>query len=282
MIHFEFSLFSKKYPKDILVKKYTIDYLNDWLSYESEIKYLFYFGSQEDENKIEISHNLNDAICLLRHNTLLNSEEKQYILSLSIEDAYVYQKNDIATLHLVLQSDYTKQTMNEKIIKFLCNHIYNQTEYGIIKNGIIQPLNEQEKTIYQWTDEIEWTNQFVEKKQFDLSHLDFLLLTDFTYIYQSNSLVKNMNKPIYLSNYNLECYRLSKIIDSVDNDILRYKKSIKFLEKKKKELKKNKKHLYLAYRNTYVDMLSNREKSWLEQSLEEKNMVTSPRSYKSI
>ena len=91
-----------------------------------------------------------------------------------------------------------------------------------------------------------------------------------------------MNKPIYISNYNLECYRLSKLIDSVNNDILRYKKSIKFLQNKKKELKKNKKHLYTAYRNTYIDMLGDTNKTWIETPVDEKTILTSPKNSKSI
>jgi hypothetical protein len=279
MIHFEFTLFSKKFDKNSLLTKYSIDYLNDWLSYESEIKYLFFFGNNDED---DFSTSLSDSICILRHNTILNSDEKHFILSLYIEDAYVYNKNGQAILHLILKSEYLKQPINDKIIKYLCNHIYNQTEYGIIKNGIIQPLNEREKQTYGWVDEIEWTNGFLEKKLFDSGHLDFLILSDFTYLYQPSSLVKTMNKPIYMSNYNLECYRLSKLIDSLNNDISRYKKSIHFLEKKKKELKKNKKHLYIAYRNTYIDMLSNSGKCWSEEPLDEKTIVTSPRNYKSM
>ncbi len=288
MIHFEFSLYSKKYSKELLLNNYTIEYLNDWLSHESEIKYLFFFGDNEENtcNNLDIpdyTNNINDTICILRHNTILTNEEKKCILSLYIDDCYVINKNNIAVLHLIINSDYQKQPINEKIVKFLFNHIYNQTQLGIIKNGIIQPLSDKEKTIYNWNDELEWTNNFLENKTYEnINHLDFLMLTDFTYIYQSNSLVKTVSKPIYISNYNLECYRLSKLIDSVNNDILRYKKSIKFLEKKKKELKKNKRHLYTAYRNNYIDMLSDTKKAWIEELVDDKIILTSPKSNKII
>lgn len=266
MIDFEFSLFSKKYGKDCLLKHYTIDYLNDWLSYESEIKHLFFFGEPDDLPNINISSFTHDSICILRHNEILNNNEKNFILALSIEDAYVISKNDIATLHIKLTSDFKKQPINENIIKYICNHIYNQTEHGIIKYGILQPLTDIEKENYGWKDEIEWTNYLVENKQFDISHLDFLYFSDFTYIYHQNSTVKELHTPIYLSNYNLNCYRISKLIDSVNNDIVRYKKTIKCLLNKKKELKKDKKQLYIAYRNNYIEMLSNTNKTW-NQSL---------------
>ena len=279
MIHFEFTLFSKKHSKDTLLDKYTLEYLNDWLSHESEIKYLFYFENNitDEFSNIDCPDSINDSIIILRHNNILNNDEKNYILSIYIEDAYVINRDNKAIFHLILSSDYKKQLENEKIIKFLCNHIYNQIQYGIIKNGIVQPLNENEKLIYKWSDEIDWTNKFVENN-INLNDLDFLYLTEFSYVYQSNSLIKTLNKPIYLSNYNLECFRLSKIIDSIDNDIDRYKKSIKFLENKKKELRKNKKELYVEYRNVYINMLSDHDKSWNECLKNEDFNVESPKN----
>lgn len=278
MIHFEFSLYSKKYSKESLLSIYSLNYLNDWLSHESEIRNLFFF----EESTSGENSSINDSICMLRYNNLLGTDEKNYILSTYIEDAYVIDKNNMGVLHLIINSDYKKQNLNDKIIKFICNHIYNQIQFGIFRNGIIQPLNEQDKITFNWIDEIDWTNNFVENKLYSINHLDFLFLTDFTYLFEPSSVIKTINKPIYISNYNLECFRLSKLLDSLDNDIIRYKKSIKFLQNKKKELKKNKRHLYLAYRNTYIDMLSDTTKLWFEMPIDDKTILTSPKTTKTI
>jgi hypothetical protein len=295
MITFEFSLYSKRYSKLQLLNIYSIEYLNDWLSYESEIKYLFFFGAlfedsyslSELENNYDIKKNidlvedspknssqpemlikntyLNEIFNLLKSNEILSNNEKAYILSLYIDDAYVFNRNNEAILKLTIKSEALNQLPSEKIVKFLCNHIYNSVQYGFLKNGIIQPLSEAQKQQYEWTDEINWSLKFTSSKNYDIGQFDFLLLSDFTYIFNKDSTVKILSKPIYISNYNLECYNISKSIDQLNIDILRYKKSIHFLKKKKEELKKKRKELYKKYKNTYISMLSEPKTLWKEE-----------------
>ena len=47
VLHFEFKLHSSLYLAEVLLQKYSIDFLNDWLSYESELKYLVFFGESK-------------------------------------------------------------------------------------------------------------------------------------------------------------------------------------------------------------------------------------------
>jgi hypothetical protein len=289
MITFEFSLYSKRYSKEELLDNYSIDYLNDWLSYESEIKYLCFFESSDlleelsknssqsleiiqendsnyvSDKKSNYNENLSyldDAHALLNSNEILTRNEKSYILSLYIDDAFVYQRNNEGIFKLTIKSENLNQLPNEKIIKFLCNHIYNCVEYGFLKNGIIQPLSESQKLQYEWSDEINWSLNFTKSKNYNLDQFDFLLLSDFTYIYNRDSTVKILSKPIYISNYNLECYNISKSIEQLNIDILRYKKSIHFLKKKKDELRKNRKELYKKYKRAYISMLSEPKTLW--------------------
>jgi hypothetical protein len=266
MLEFRFKLSSKFYSIEELSIKYSLDYLNDWLSYESELKYLFFFGesnNSDDNDLTNLSYPkcLEDIICLLRHNNILCNEDKHYILSLYIEDAYVSIDNGIATLHIKLESEYKKIEVNSRIIQFLLNHIYNQCNIGIFKNGLIQPLTNEDKLKYMWIDEVGWSYRFLnELKQEENILCDTLYFSDFTFITEDNSLIPT--KPFYISNYNLECFQISKCIDSVNNDIHRYKKSIRFLEKKKKDLKKEKYLLYKIYRDSYLNMLDNDNKKW--------------------
>ena len=263
MIKFEFKLSSKLYDVQTLVSKYSLDYLNDWLSYESELKYLFFFGesnnSEDDYDLTNLSYPkcLEDIICLLRHNDLLTNEDKHYILSLYIEDAYVSIDNNIGTLHIQLESEYKKHILNENIIKFLLNHIYNQCHVGIFTNGIIQPLCDKDKIKYKWVDEVGWSYRFLNNNP---ENIDALFFSEFTFVLNDKNII--LSNPIYISNYNLECYQISKCIDTVNNDIHRYKKSIKFLKNKKKELKKEKYNLYRIYRDNYINMLCDYDKKW--------------------
>ena len=262
MLEFRFNLSSRLYSVEELSVKYSLDYLNDWLSYESELKYLFFFGESNNNDDTDLTNLsypkcLEDIICLLRHNEILSNEDKHYILSLYIEDAYVSIDNDIGTLHIKLESEYKKIEVNSKIIQFLLNHIYNQCNIGIFKNGLIQPLTNDDKIKYTWIDEVGWSYRFLENSP---ENIDSLYFSEFTFISNNTSLI--ITKPIYISNYNLECFQISKCIDSVNNDIHRYKKSIKFLEKKKKELKKEKYTLYKIYRDSYLNMLDNDNKKW--------------------
>ena len=262
MLEFVFNLSSKLYSVEQLSINYSLNYLNDWLSYESELKYLFFFGesnNNDDNDLTNLSYPkcLEDIICLLRHNQILSNEDKHYILTLYIEDAYVSIDNGIGKLHIKLESEYTKIEVNSKIIQFLLNHIYNQCSIGIFKNGLIQPLTNEDKIKYEWVDEVGWSYRFLENIQ---ENIDSLYFSEFTFISKDTSLI--ISKPIYISNYNLECFQISKCIDSVNNDIHRYKKSIKFLEKKKKELKKEKYTLYKIYRDRYLNMLDNDDKKW--------------------
>ncbi len=260
MIQFDFKLSSRLYTGQLLIDKYSLDYLNDWLSYESELKYFFFFGESTQENSDEcVSYPkyLDDTICLLRHSDILNNDDKQYILSLCIEDAYVSIESNNAILHVILNSEYKKHTLNTNILQFLFNHIYNQCYCGIYKNGLIKPLTEEEKVKYNWTEEVGWSYEFLENNP---NELDTLYFTDFTYLNRDNDI--ELPKPIYISNYNLECYEIARCIDSIKNDIHRYNKSIKFLEKKRSDLKRNKKRLYKQYRTTYLNMLSDDGKKW--------------------
>lgn len=261
MIQFDFKLTSKLYNSETLICKYTLEYLNDWLSYESELKYFFFFGESNNDFDYEVSSQtypkyLEDTICLLRHNDILSNEDKQYILSLSIEDAYVSIESGFAILHIILNSEYKKHELNTKILQFLLNHIYNQCCYGIYRNGLIKPLTEEEKQRYSWNDDIGWSYEFLENNP---NILDSLYFTNFTYVNKKNI---EIPKPIYISNYNLECYQLARGIDNIKNDIHRYNKSIKFLEKKKVDLKSAKKTLYKDYRIIYLSMLSDDDKKW--------------------
>lgn len=260
MIQFDFKLSSRLYNSQLLLDKYTLDYLNDWLSYESELKYFFFFGDSNQEfNDEYISYPkyLEDTICLLRHNNILSNDDKQFILSLCIEDAYVSIESNTPILHIILNSEYKKHTFNTNILQFLLNHIYNQCCSGIYKNGLIKPLTDEEKIKYDWTEEVGWSYKFLENNP---DELDSLYFTDFTFINNDNTIY--IPKPIYISNYNLECYQIARTIDSIKNDIHRYNKSIKFLEKKRADLKRNKKLLYREYRNTYLSMISNDDKKW--------------------
>lgn len=250
LLNFKFSLYSTFCSAEDLTKKYTLEQLNDWLSYESELKYLFYFGENENENENEGTI-LDSSICLLRHNTILTNDEKLYILSLSIEDAQVVPEG---TLYVTLKSDFVKPIPLTNVLQFLCNHIYNQCQLGMFKYGIIQPLNETEKITFQWKDEPGWSLHFLEKHPLSI---DALFLTHFTCI---TPLSPN---PVYLSHYNLACYELSHNIDEIENDIHRYKKSIKYLKKKQKELRKEKHHLYRIYRDNYLTMVTNENTKWL-------------------
>jgi hypothetical protein len=262
MLIFDFKLSSKLYSVENLGDHYSLDYLNDWLSYESELKYLFFFGESNNSDNYDLTNIsypkcLEDIICLLRHNEILCNEDKHYILSLYIEDAYVSIENGVATLHIKLDSEYKKQEINSKIIQFLLNHIYNQCSIGIFKNGLIQPLKDEDKVKYGWIDEVGWSYRFLENNP---ENIDSLYFSEFTFVSKDTSLIPT--KPIYISNYNLECFQISRCIDSVNNDIHRYKKSIKFLEKKKKDLKKEKYSLYKIYRDSYLNMLDNDSKKW--------------------
>ena len=260
MIQFNFNLSTRLFDKSQIVSNYSLEYLNDWLSYESELKYLFFFG-EVDENydlsTLSFPKSIEDIICLLRHNTILTNEDKKFILSIYIEDAFVSIENQTATLHIILDSEYKQSPINSKIIQFLLNHIYNQCHSGLFKNGIIRPLIENEKKKYKWLDEIGWSQRFLEQTT---ESIDSLYFSEYTFITTNTSLIPQ--KPVYISNYNLECYEVSKCIDLIQNDIHRYKKSIKFLEKKKKELKKEKYCLYKLYRDSYLNMLDNDTKKW--------------------
>jgi hypothetical protein len=260
MIQFNFNLSTKFFNNSQLLHNYSLEYLNDWLSYESELKYLFFFG-ETDENydlsTLSYPKSIEDIICLLRHNTLLTNEDKKFILSIYIEDAFVSIENQIPTLNVILDSEYKQTEINSKIIQFLLNHIYNQCHTGLFKNGIIRPLTELEKIKYKWIDEIGWSQHFLEQTK---DPIDSLYFSEYTFITSEASLIPQ--KPVYVSNYNLECYEISKCIDLIKNDIHRYKKSIKFLERKKKELKKEKSSLYKIYRNSYLNMLDNDNKKW--------------------
>jgi hypothetical protein len=262
LINFKFGLYSTFCAAEDLTKKYSLEQLNDWLSYESELKYLFYFGEgagggdSEGESSGTI---LDTSICLLRHNTILTNDEKMYILSLSIEDAQVVQEDGNATLHITLKSDHVVPVPFAfvNVLQFLCNHIYNQCQLGMFKYGIIQPLSEAEKDTFQWKDEPGWSLNFLE--QHPLS-IDALFLTRFTCVAPMSP------NPIYLSNYNLACYELSQNIDEIENDLHRYKKSIKYLKKKQRELRKEKHQLYNIYRDNYLTMLTNENTKWFFES----------------
>lgn len=262
MIKFEFMLFSKKYSKENLLKNYTIDYLNDWLSHESELKYLFFL---EDFNSKEVGQL--EYKNFIFQTDLLNAEEKQFISSIYIDDAFVYSKNNEAYLNLTIKSEYIQQQPNEKIIKFLCNHIYNTTEFGFFKYGVIEPLTELQKKQLNWIDEYEWSYKLVKNDKYNLDQFDFLMLSNFTYLYDKNSVIQKLNQPVYISNFNIECYNIYKSIEQLDNDIYRYKKSIKFLKKKRQELKNIKKELQANYKRTYINMLSNPNKIWHEKQI---------------
>ena len=126
MIQFHFNLSSKFFNQNQLIHQYSLEYLNDWLSYESELKYLFFFG-ETDENydlsNLSYPKSMENIICLLRQNTILTNEDKKFILSIYIEDAFVSIENDIAKLTIILDSDYTQTPANSKIIQFLLNHV---------------------------------------------------------------------------------------------------------------------------------------------------------------
>ena len=261
MIQFDFKLTSKLYNSETLLCKYTSEYLNDWLSYESELKYFFFFGESNNDFDYEVSSQtypkyLEDTICLLRHNDILSNDEKQYILSLCIEDAYVSVETGVAILHIILNSEYKKHELNTKILQFLLNHIYNQCYSGIYKNGLIKPLTDEEKQKYNWTDDVGWSYEFLENNP---NILDSLYFNNFTFVNKDNI---ELPKPIYISKYNLECYQIARGIDNIKNDIHRYNKSIKFLEKKKVDLKRAKKTLYVNYRTNYLTMLADDDKKW--------------------
>jgi hypothetical protein len=260
MIQFNFNLSTKLFDKSQLVSNYSLEYLNDWLSYESELKYLFFFG-EVDENydlsTLSYPKSMEDIICLLRHNKILTNEDKKFILSIYIEDAFVSIENQTATLHVILDSENKHTPINSKIIQFLLNHIYNQCHSGLFKNGIIRPLTESEKIKYKWIDEIGWSQHFLEQTT---ERIDSLYFSEYTFITSDTSIIPH--KPVYVSNYNLECFEISKCIDLIQNDIHRYKKSIKFLDRKKKELKKEKSSLYKLYRDSYLNMLDNDNKKW--------------------
>lgn len=262
MIKFEFSLFSKKYSKENLLKNYTIDYLNDWLSHESEIKYLFFLENLDSKEKGHTEYKN-----IIEQTDLLNNSEKEFIYSIYIDDAFIYSKNNEAYLNLTIKSDNLQQEPNEKIIKFLCNHIYNTTEFGIFKYGIIQPLNDLQKKQLNWIDEFEWSYKLVKNDNYNLEQFDFLMISDFTYLYNKDSLIQKLSNPVYISNLNIECYNIFKSIEQIDNDIYRYKKSIKFLKKKRRELKVIKKELQINYKKTYINMLSNPNKIWREKHI---------------
>jgi hypothetical protein len=262
MIQFDFKLASKLYDVNKLVDRYSLEYLNDWLSYESELKYLFFFGESNNSENVDLTNLsypkcLEDTICLLRHNTILSDEDKHFILSLNIEDAFVSVHENTAVLHIVLESEYKKQSINSKIVQFLLNHIYNQCSSGIFKHGFIQPLNDEDRLKYKWSDEAGWSYHFLEN---DPPEIDALFFSEFTFICNEQTLIPT--NPIYISNYNLECFQIGNCIDTIKNDIHRYKKSIKFLEKKKKELRKEKHLLYKLYRDKYFAMLGDDNKSW--------------------
>ncbi len=260
MIQFHFNLCTKFFNQHQLIHHYSLEYLNDWLSYESELKYLFFFG-ETDENydlsTLSYPKSIENIICLLRQNTILTNEDKKFILSIYIEDAFVSIENGIAKLNVILDSDYKLTPINSKIIQFLLNHIYNQCHSGLFKNGIIRPLTDGEKSKYKWIDEIGWSQNFLQHTS---DPIDSLYFSEYTFITSDVSLIPQ--KPVYLSNYNLECYEVSKCIDLIQNDIHRYKKSIRFLEKKKKELKKEKYSLYKLYRDSYLNMLDNDIAKW--------------------
>jgi hypothetical protein len=120
MIQFNFNLSTKFFNNSQLVHNYSLEYLNDWLSYESELKYLFFFG-ETDENydlsTLSYPKSIEDIICLLRHNTVLTNEDKKFILSIYIEDAFVSIENQIPTLNVILDSEYKQTEINSKIIK---------------------------------------------------------------------------------------------------------------------------------------------------------------------
>lgn len=270
LIHFEFKLHSSFCVGDQLAGKYSIEYLNDWLSYESELKYLFFFGESSgggggDGNGDEINSceegelypsSLEDSICLLRHNNILTDNEKRFILSLCIEDVYVFVKDTTAVvLHVALKSSGAPCGDASKIVQFLCNHIYNQCQLGILKHGLIQPLSEAEKVLYEWQDEPGWSCAFLDKNPLAV---DALFLSHFTCLLPQQP----QCMPTYISNYNLACYEVAKSIDSVKNDLHRYKKSIKYLHKKQKELRKEKHALYKIYRDNFLAMALSEEKKW--------------------
>lgn len=263
LLNFKFGLYSTFCSAEDLTKKYSLEQLNDWLSYESELKYLFYFGEEDSESESESEGGLLDSsICLLRHNTILTNDEKMYILSLSIEDAQVKQEDGAgaggaATLHVTLKSDHVPVPPPVNVLQFLCNHIYNQCQLGMFKHGIIQPLNDAEKETFHWKDEPGWSLNFLEKHPLSI---DALFLTRFTCVAPLSP------NPIYLSNYNLACYEVSHHIDEIENDIHRYKKSIKYLKKKQRELRKEKHHLYDIYRDNYLTMVTNENTKWFFES----------------
>lgn len=276
VLHFEFKLHSTIHVAEVLLQKYSIDFLNDWLSYESELKYLMFFGESssslssslsggEEQQHLAFPPALENTICLLRHNTILTNDEKRYILSLYIEDAYVVASASappvsVAMLHLVLKSDFVKQAHpTANILQFLCNHIYNQTQFGILKHGLVPPLSEADKAAFAWQDEPGWSQSFLERNP---GRTDALYLTNFTYRQTQQTQQPPQQQPLYISNYNLACYELSKHIDEIHNDLERYKKSIKYLKKKQKELRKEKHGLYNLYRDHYLAMVTNDDKKW--------------------
>jgi hypothetical protein len=277
-LHFEFKLHSAFHAADVLLQKYSIDFLNDWLSYESELKYLVFFGesstsspssssmsSSTSSSSFSLPPCLENTICLLRHNTILNNDEKRYILSLYIEDAYVVASVPpvpVAMLHLVLKSDYAKQDQaTENILQFLCNHIYNQTtiQGGILQHGLVPPLTQEDKVAFAWQDEPGWSQGFLAQNP---GRTDALFLTHFTFRHGTGAAVRRLQQPIYISNYNMVCYELSKHIDEIQNNIERYKKSIKYLKKKQKEVRKEKHGLYNLYRDHYLTMVTSEDKKW--------------------
>lgn len=266
MIQFDFKLSSHFYNEQQLFSKYSLEYLNDWLSYESELKYLFFFGEPDesfDVSTVSYPKSIEEIICLLRHNTMLTNEDKQFILSIVIEDAYVYSENNIAMLRIVLDSEFKKIQINSRIIQFLLNHIYNQCHDGLYKHGMIRPLTEEEKKKYQWTDEVGWSQNFLED-QMKRTTFDSLFFSNYTFVCDDSTLIPS--NPIYIANYNLECYQIHKCIELVKNDMERYSRSIKFLKKKKRDLRKEKESLYTLYRNTYLTMLDNGAKKWKIQT----------------
>lgn len=260
MIQFHFNLSTKFFDQKQLIHHYSVEYLNDWLSYESELKYLFFFGETDehyDLSTLSYPKSMENTICLLRQNTILTNEDKKFILSIYIEDAFISVENNIAKLQIILDSEYKQTPINSRIVQFLLNHIYNQCHSGLFKNGIVRPLTEGEKIKYKWIDEIGWSLNFLEHT---LDPIDSLYFSEYTFITSDVFLIPQ--KPVYISNYNLECYEVSKCIDLIQNDIHRYKKSIRFLEKKKKELKKEKYSLYKVYRDSYLSMLDNDTTKW--------------------
>lgn len=295
VLHFEFKLHSAFYEAEVLLQKYSIDFLNDWLSYESELKYLMFFGESSPSSSLSSSFSgkgfgggaddeasaavaaaaalppcLESTICLLRHNTILTNEEKRYILSLYIEDAYVVvagaPPTSVAMLHVVLKSDHHVKEPTANILQFLCNHIYNQTiQGGILQHGLVSPLSAEDKVSFGWQDEPGWSRSFLEQNP---GRTDALFMTHFTYRQTEGSLdLQQLHKlhkqqPLYISNYNLACYEVSKHIDEIQNSIERYKKSIKYLKKKQKEVRKEKKTLYNLYRDHYLAMVTNDDKKW--------------------